>query len=111
MMSIAADRDPGGRSAAGPTLSVRGVPWVGATPVAILVDAPEAAQGELWVHDLLGRRPCRLGGEAWSAGRHEALWDGRDSAGRAVVAGVYLVRFGTGSQAPSRAVLLLRAVG
>jgi hypothetical protein len=42
------------------------------------------------------------------AGSHEALWDGRDDAGRGVASGVYLMQLRGSDFTESRAATLLR---
>ena len=54
-----------------------------------------AANGhcELIVHDLAGRAVRHLVSADVPAGRHEAVFDGRDDRGQRLSSGVYLVRF------------------
>jgi len=47
---------------------------------------------ELAVFDVSGRRIATLAAGHRAAGRHEAVWQGRDDDGRAVPSGVYLAR-------------------
>jgi hypothetical protein len=47
---------------------------------------------ELAVFDVSGRRIATLASGHHAAGRHEAVWQGRDDAGRSVPSGVYLAR-------------------
>jgi hypothetical protein len=47
---------------------------------------------ELAVFDVSGRRIATLAAGHRAAGRHEAVWQGRDDAGRSVPSGVYLAR-------------------
>ena len=44
----------------------------------------------LRVYDVLGRRVRQVWQGPLGAGRHRFVWDGRDEAGKAVAAGVYL---------------------
>ena len=53
---------------------------------------PSAGAVRLEVFDLAGRRVTLLADEAFTAGRHECHWDGRDGGGRRAAAGVYLAR-------------------
>jgi flagellar basal-body rod modification protein FlgD len=46
----------------------------------------------LTIHDVAGRRVRKLIDGTRSSGRHDVRWDGRDDAGQAVAAGVYLAR-------------------
>ncbi len=52
--------------------------------------ATDAAQVSLRVYDVLGRRVRRLWEGPLGAGGHRFVWDGRDEAGKAVAAGVYV---------------------
>ncbi len=52
--------------------------------------ATDAAQVSLRVYDVLGRRVRRLWEGSLGAGGHRFVWDGRDEAGKAVAAGVYV---------------------
>jgi hypothetical protein len=51
---------------------------------------PAASAARLWIADVRGRRVRDLLDDRLEAGRHAAVWDGRDDAGREVAAGVYL---------------------
>mgnify|MGYP000974098669 CR=1 FL=1 len=62
----------------------------------------------LRVYDLLGREVAVLTEGERSAGRHEAVWDGRDASGRAVSSGVYLYRLEAGGQAGMGKMTLVR---
>ncbi|MBN2172320.1 MAG: T9SS type A sorting domain-containing protein, partial [Candidatus Krumholzibacteriota bacterium] len=53
---------------------------------------PAAAEITLAVHDVRGRQVALLASGAWSAGRHDVVWDGRDGAGHPVASGLYLYR-------------------
>lgn len=46
----------------------------------------------LGVHTVGGRQVRTLAHESLGAGRHVREWDGRDAQGRAVAAGIYLIR-------------------
>ena len=52
--------------------------------------ATDAAGVSLTVYDVLGRRVRQVWQGPLGAGRHRFVWDGRDAAGKAVAAGVYL---------------------
>ena len=54
--------------------------------------ATDAAEVSLRVHDVLGRRVRQVWQGPLRAGQHRFVWDGRDEAGRAVAAGVYVYR-------------------
>jgi hypothetical protein len=62
----------------------------------------------LRIHDPAGRVVRTLVSSRQAAGGHQARWDGRDDAGRAVASGVYLARLATSSASGSRRVTLIR---
>jgi hypothetical protein len=69
----------------------------------------KAAALELAIFDVRGRLIRRLAsGERFEVGRHTILWDGRNSAGRSVANGVYLVSARRGSDREMRRITLLR---
>ena len=49
-----------------------------------------------------------LDGRELAAGRHSAVWDGRDGRGRAAAAGLYLVRLRAGGVVDHRKLTLAR---
>lgn len=63
---------------------------------------------EISVLDLSGRRVASLSARAADAGRVSATWDGRDSGGRPMPSGVYLVRAHAGGTVVTSRVVLLR---
>jgi flagellar hook assembly protein FlgD len=69
-----------------------------------------AARGpvRLTVHDLTGRLVATLVDEIRNAGRHEALWNGRDAHQRAVASGVYVYRIEVGSYVESKRAALVK---
>jgi hypothetical protein len=73
------------------------------TATAIAFDVP-AGGGEvsLAVFDVRGRRVADLVAGFRPAGRHTALWNGRDAAGEAVASGVYFVRMETAAGSETR---------
>jgi FlgD Ig-like domain len=70
---------------------------------------PVAATGalEISVLDLSGRRVASLSARS-AAGRVSAAWDGRDTGGRLMPSGVYLVRAHAGGMVVTSRVVLLR---
>jgi flagellar hook assembly protein FlgD len=86
---------------------VTGIPWTGRaddvrlgvypsptrSSVHVIYTLPSSGRVEVGVYDLAGRCVQTLV-QPWeaTAGRHEAIWDGRDRAGGQVPAGIYLVR-------------------
>ncbi len=72
-------------------------------------ELPRAGSVELRIYDVAGRLVRSLrSGEVEAAGRREAVWDGRDDAGRAAAAGAYVVRLSAGGEARSRRLLLVK---
>ena len=69
---------------------------------------PADGRVEVAVFDLRGRRVARLVDGVRTAGPHETTWDGRDDAGRAAAAGVYLVRLRGAGAATSAKMVLAR---
>jgi flagellar hook assembly protein FlgD len=53
---------------------------------------PEAGKVKLEIYDLLSNAMRTLVSKEMSAGRHEALWDGRNQGGRTVAVGIYFYR-------------------
>ena len=60
------------------------------------------------VYDLLGREVAVLDEGEKSAGRHEAVWNGRNTTGIPAPSGVYLYRLESGGQAETGKMTLLR---
>jgi hypothetical protein len=69
---------------------------------------PEAGVVNLAVYDVAGRLVRVLVGGRLDAGTHEALWDGRDEAGRTASTGIYFYRLQVGKETISRKMALLR---
>jgi hypothetical protein len=62
----------------------------------------------LVVFDVSGRRVRTLVDRTQSAGRYQAVWDGRDEAGRTVSSGVYFYRLEAGAFTQTRRMVLLK---
>ena len=60
--------------------------------VVLPLDLATDAGVSLTVHDILGRRVRQVWDGSLGAGSHRFVWDGRDEAGKAVAAGVYVYR-------------------
>ena len=75
---------------------------------AILFALPQSGPVELSVFDLAGRRIAVLVNEVRRAGRHEAVWDGRDVTGRAVATGTYFYQLKTDNFSKTRKLMLLK---
>ncbi len=65
-------------------------PFNPATTIAF--DLAQAGPARLVIYDVAGRRVAQIHDGDLPIGRHEFRWNGRDQAGRAVAAGVYLAR-------------------
>jgi flagellar hook assembly protein FlgD len=63
---------------------------------------------QLKIFDPAGRLVATLVDRHEEAGRHAVVWDGRDRAGRAVAAGVYLYRMEFGGYGEAKRVLLIK---
>ena len=74
----------------------------------IAFDLPVESQVELRVYDVEGRMLRALQDGWLPAGRHEAVWDGRDAGGRQGAAGVYFYRLEAGDYVSSKRMLLSR---
>ncbi len=102
-VSGAADIPPAARIAA---LSVQPNPFNPRAEVVFRLTA--AGPVTVTVHDPAGRRVAELLRHTWRpAGAHRLAWDGRDTGGRPVAAGVYLVRVRAGTGAASCKVTLV----
>ena len=77
--------------------------------VQIRFDAPGlSANVRVEVFDLAGRRIRRLETPGSPSGRHEFVWDGRDTMGEIVASGVYFVRASAQNSTFSRTITFLR---
>ncbi|MBK7703051.1 MAG: VCBS repeat-containing protein [bacterium] len=72
-------------------------------------ELPRTGRVELRVYDVAGRLVRTLrAGAVEAAGRREAVWDGRDDAGRAAAAGAYVVRLSANGETLGRRLLLVK---
>ncbi|MFQ6614065.1 MAG: FlgD immunoglobulin-like domain containing protein, partial [Fidelibacterota bacterium] len=69
---------------------------------------PEDIQVKITVYDLMGKEVRILVDERKTAGFQSTRWDGRDSAGRSVASGLYLVSMSAGKWSAVRKVMLLK---
>ena len=74
----------------------------------IAFDLPRAGVVQLSVHDVAGRLVRVLVDETLSPGSHEAVWDGRDAAGREVGSGSYVARLAFDGKVETATMSLLR---
>ncbi len=91
--------------------SIRPNPFTGS--VRIRYDVPNRVGRELSlvVHDVSGRVVRRLIGEPPNPGRHEAVWNGRDTRGQGVSSGIYFIRLEAGDFRQTKKVVALRSGG
>jgi hypothetical protein len=71
-------------------------------------DLPVAGQAQLSIYDLAGRLVRVLVEGERAAGAYEAVWDGRDSTGRAAPSGSYLARLVAGGRVEGVRLSLVR---
>ena len=74
----------------------------------ISFDIDRAAQVELSVYNMLGRKIRTLFDEHASAGSYSITWDGTDSHGQRVASGVYFYRLESADSSDSKKMLLLK---
>jgi hypothetical protein len=76
------------------------------TTISFVISEPQPVKLE--IHDSAGRRIAVLVDEVRAAGVHGLSWDGRDTLGRRVAAGVYLVRLATRNNVDVRKMVLVQ---
>jgi len=76
------------------------------TSISFSVDRPQRVS--ISVFDMTGKRVATVSNEVYGAGSHTVEWNGKDSSGRAVSSGAYLVRMETEGQAESKKIMLVR---
>jgi hypothetical protein len=74
----------------------------------IAFDLPETADVRLEIHTAAGRRVATLVDRVVEAGRHHAVWHGKDDSGRALPSGVYFVRLVAGEEKAEHRMVLLK---
>ena len=100
--------------AADPTTLPRATAFLGAVPnpfnphtsLRFALAAPQAIRLSIW--DLSGHPVITLAEGPYPTGEHSLLWNGRDSQGRAMPSGTYLVRLETETGVQAKKVMLLR---
>lgn len=75
---------------------------------AIAFDLPSPARASLSIYTVGGRKVATVVDQDLPAGRHAAVWDGRDSSGHEVAAGVYLYRLEAGADIGARKMLVIK---
>jgi murein DD-endopeptidase MepM/ murein hydrolase activator NlpD len=73
----------------------------------IAFDLPRAADVELAIFDIAGRKLRTLASGRMPAGRHQKIWDGADDAGRRAGPGLYLFRMRSGAFEATRRTVLV----
>jgi hypothetical protein len=68
----------------------------------------QAAPATVRVYDVRGRYVTTLADRAFTAGSHQANWDGRDAGGQRATAGVYFLKLETRGEVLTRKVVLVR---
>ncbi len=74
----------------------------------VAFEIPTRAHVSLRVYDVSGRLVQVLEDSEVGAGRHTAVWDGKDSDGKSVASGVYFCRLEAGSVTDTRTMVLLK---
>ena len=74
----------------------------------IAFDLASGVRVRATIHDVRGRLVAVLDEGAREPGHHELVWDGRDSCGRSMPAGTYLLRVLAGTTSESRRMVLLK---
>ncbi len=103
-----------GVSGAGDTPVVVAVGALGAAPnpfnprTVVSFELGQPARAALAIYDIRGMLVRRLLDEDLPAGRHEAVWDGRDHSGRGAASGVYLARLEADGLLRERKLTLVR---
>jgi hypothetical protein len=91
----------------GPSLELRVRPNPARAGSVVSFFLSEPGPVDLRVYDIRGREVARLAEGPVPAGIQEFPWDGRDRAGRAVAAGIYLIRLRTPEQVSTQRVVRL----
>jgi hypothetical protein len=74
----------------------------------ISYELASSAAVDLCIYDLKGALVRRLVSEPMPAGRHQAVWNGRDDIGRRVASGTYLYRLEAGEYSETRRMALIK---
>ena len=74
----------------------------------ISYELPGASSVRISIYDILGREVIQLVNQQQSAGRHEVVWNGNDSAGNSVSSGIYLYQLRVGSYSRVHKMILNR---
>jgi flagellar hook assembly protein FlgD len=74
----------------------------------IKYDIPELSSGRLVIYNTLGREIERIARGPFEEGTHSIWWDGRDSLGRDIPSGIYLLHLTTPEYSQTIKMLLLK---
>jgi hypothetical protein len=74
----------------------------------IVFALPQRGQVRLSIYNMLGQEIRTLVDAPYSAGQHEVIWDGRDSAGDQVPTGLYFYRFESAEISLTKKMMLLK---
>jgi hypothetical protein len=81
-------------------------PFRGGTAMSFNLPAPERAT--LSVYNVAGRKVATVADREFGAGRHDVTWNGVDSTGRPVPAGIYFYRLDAGTNTSTRKMIVLK---
>ncbi|MBN2102934.1 putative Ig domain-containing protein [bacterium] len=74
----------------------------------IAFDLPEPCRVQIEIYNMRGKRCVTLLDREYSAGSHQAVWDGRNESGRMVTSGIYLYRIRAGAFQGLKKLILVR---
>ena len=74
----------------------------------IAFDLPEPCRVQIEIYNMRGKRCVTLLDREYSAGSHQAVWDGRNKSGRMVTSGIYLYRIRAGAFQGLKKLILVR---
>jgi hypothetical protein len=81
-------------------------PFRNGTRIAFIL--PTASRASLEVYNVAGRKVASVVDREFAAGAHSVAWDGRDSGGREVPAGIYFYRLEAGENESMKKLIVLR---
>jgi uncharacterized membrane protein len=87
-------------------LRVLSNPARGATT--LMLNVPESSRASLEVYDITGRLVRQVLDGTVLAGEHEVQWDGKDTSGRKVAPGAYIIRLSAGDRSETKKVIQVR---
>jgi hypothetical protein len=74
----------------------------------IRFETREKGRAEIAIYDIAGRAVRHLADQGAGPGAYEAIWDGKDDAGRDVASGIYLYRLRVGGFSDVKKMALIR---